>query len=661
MRRLGILLVLILMMVLCVAPISAQDSRAFTQYTLSNADFPNPERGFYAQEGGLWLNDEQSPHSLQRLQHLRDTQNLSVLRWYLLIDELVEVDTIPQATLDYIDGQFEVARQAGFKVIPRVAYNFPMGGEYPYTEPDATLERTLSHVAQLEPLLVANADVIAFMEIGLVGAWGEWHSSTNGHVDPETGINDNSRAIVAALLDALPASRMIAMRYAPYKRQFYGDAPLTYEQAFSGSPQARMGQHNDCFLASATDWGSYPQNAQERAELRQFIHIDNQYVPQGGETCNDGADAQPYIGCDNAVSDLELLRFSVLNISYHEGVLNRWRNDGCFDEIAKRLGYRLHLTESSISTQALVGETLNLTLRLKNVGVTSPYNPRGFEIVLRSHADGALYRPTLTNTPDPRRWLPDLGIITLDVQAALASDLPSGTYDVLLNLPDPEPTLYGRPEYSIRLATQGVWEAETGFNDLGVDVTVLGAGAGVPTDLLINGGFEDSLTAWTVTRPAGKPDNDIVMCGGLGAGESACAFMFKGGAGERTRLTQTVVLTEGQLSAADTLLVSLSYSARLLTNRLSVKITAQPIGGAAEVVMGLPAGQFTRTTTLKTAPVYDTRLRTLPATLYDTPLESLTVQVTYKGTSGKVYLDDVRLRVNATATQDDRLPLPPSG
>jgi len=658
MRRTVFILSLLVLSLIFAAPVSAQsEPRTFKQYTPANGNFPNPERGFYHQGEPLWMDLERNPYTFNQMVTLREEQGITVMRWYLLIDELVDVDTIPAETLEYIDSQFDLAREAGMKVIPRVAYNFPVGGEYPFTDPDAPLARTLSHISQLTTVLESNADVIAFMEIGFVGAWGEWHSSTNLNVDDETGINDNSRAIITALLDALPSERMIAMRYAGYKQQLYGDAPLTAEQAFTGTPQARMGAHNDCFLASNTDWGTYPENAQKRAALRQYLSDDNQYVPQGGETCNNDSEAAPYIGCDNAVSDLELLRFSVLNILYHPGVLNGWRTQGCFDSIAKRLGYRLQLVESTIPSKIAAGQSLHLNLRLKNTGFASPYNPRGFEIILRSHADGSLYRPTLTTIPDPRRWLPDLGTFTLDIQTALAGDFPAGTYDVLLNLPDPAPLLYDRPEYSIRLANQGVWEPETGFNDLLVDVTVSAASVGVTSDVLINGGFEDALTAWTVSRPIGKPDNDKVVCGGLGAAGSDCAFLFKGGAGERTRLVQTVTLTGGQVSASDTLSVSLNYSSRLAANKLSVKIIAQPTGAAAEQVMALPVAQFTRTTTL-TTPVYDVRTATLPISLNDSALDSLTIQVQFKSTSGKLYLDDVRLMVTTPGVRGGVLPLP---
>ena len=54
----------------------------------------------------------------------------------------------------------------------------------------------------------------------------------------------------------------------------------------------------------------------------------------------------------------------------------------------------------------------------------------------------------------------------------LPTTLPTGSYALLLNLPDPAASLNTRPEYAIQLANTNVWEATTGFNDLRWTVTV---------------------------------------------------------------------------------------------------------------------------------------------------------------------------------------------
>ncbi|MCK6576978.1 MAG: DUF4832 domain-containing protein [Anaerolineae bacterium] len=441
-------------------------------YAADEENFANPERGFYDQETPMWIGEERAPQSVQALRTLR-ADGISLVRWYFLIDEYRESPLTDEA-LAYINTQFEAARSAHLKVIPRFAYNFPQSGEYPYQEPDAPLERVLAHIVQLTPILERHSDVIAFMEIGFVGAWGEWHSSTHHLVDEETGVNAASTAIIEALLAALPADRMIAMRYAPYKQQLYGAAPLDDAGAFSTTPQARIGGHNDCFLASETDWGSYPENAAERDAVRRYLNLDNRFVPQGGETCNADAEAQPFIGCQNALSDLELLRFSALNLDYREEVLDGWRAEGCFEEIARRLGYRFRLIDAAIPAAAQPGETFAVPITLINDGFASPYNPRAVELMLRSADDGRIHALPAAEA-DPRRWLPDGGAFAVTLTAAIPPDLPAGQYEVLLALPDPAPTLHDEPDYAIRLANADLWEPETGYNKLLAFVQVGGS------------------------------------------------------------------------------------------------------------------------------------------------------------------------------------------
>lgn len=639
-----------------VAPSSAQNTtRGVTTYATTNQNFANPERGFYHQDAPMWRGTQTTSQSVASLRALRD-EGISTVRWYFLIDEFV-TSNLSSSALDFIGAQFNNAREAGVKVIPRFAYNFPEGGTFPYQEPDASLAQIQAHLTQLTPILTTHSDVIAFMEIGFVGAWGEWHSSTSGHVT-DGQITDSARAIVSALMAALPSDRMVAMRYAPYKQQLYGDAPLAPEQAFNGSPQARMGAHNDCFLASYTDWGTYPSDPEARKAVRQYLSRDNRFVPQGGETCNDNAEAQPYIGCTNALADLARLRFSSLNIDYKVEVLDGWRAGGCFNPIARRLGYRLSLVQSAIPSQAAAGEVMNLSLVVQNTGFASPYNPRGFEIVLRAHANGQLYRPALAETPDPRRWLPDLGAFTLNLSLTLPVDLPGGSYDVLLNLPDPEPTLYGRPEYSIRLANVGTWEADTGFNDLLVDVTVEGQTTGITSDLLTNGGFESGLTGWTVRRPPTTPADDKVVCAGATA-QGVCSFRFRGRPGENTRLVQPAALDGVTLVPSDTLTVRLAYATRSASTNLRVRVIATPVGGAPVTAVLLTPPNFAATSAGADL-IYDLRSADVPPTLYAAPLQSLVVQVHHRAQTGKLWVDDVRLlhTTGAPRTPPGVLPLP---
>jgi hypothetical protein len=56
----------------------------------------------------------------------------------------------------------------------------------------------------LAPLFREYHDVIAVAQAGFIGAWGEWHASTNDLTTP-----DNMRDILLRLLEILPEERLL--------------------------------------------------------------------------------------------------------------------------------------------------------------------------------------------------------------------------------------------------------------------------------------------------------------------------------------------------------------------------------------------------------------------------------------------------------------------
>ena len=418
-------------------------------YSPDDRDFANPERGF----SKPWRNTRVDARAL----------NLSLVHLYFRLDDYRNAP-LPADVLKMIEGRFAEVRASGVKAVPRFTYSFPRNGDY--SDTDAPLSRVVEHLAQLEPILRENSDVIAYMEAGFVGAWGEWHNSSHGLNGTEP-----KSIILRRLLAILPKSRAVAVRTQHDKIAIFGrSTAITAQEAFGGSDVARVGHHNDCFLASPDNWGTYrldgPRSLQEQKE---YLRAENQYLPQGGETCNAAADAQPLIQCSNALAELELLRWSQLNINYHPEVIGLWRSQGCLPEIAKRLGYRFRLLMAALSRRVEAGRELSAEIELVNDGFASPYNPRSIELVLRHRTSRCEYAMTLDY--DPRRWLGSEKQI-LTIRARLPADMRPGLYDAYLNLPDPAPRLRGRPEYSIRLANLQMWEESTGYNRLGLSVAV---------------------------------------------------------------------------------------------------------------------------------------------------------------------------------------------
>ena len=303
-------------------------------------------------------------------------------------------------------------------------------------------------VDQLAPYLTANADVISVVQAGFIGAWGEWYYTRNfGNAGAVTSADwANRKAVVDKLLSVLPATRAVQLRTPKIKRTLYAGG-------------GRLGHHNDCFLASPDDFGTYENTSVEYP----YLEAETRAVPMGGETCALNA---PRSDCPTATGELSRFHWTYLNTDYHQGVLQSWASQGCLADVTNRLGYRFTLRDGTFPATAARGAGLTVRIGLTSDGYAAAVNPRSVTLVLRNTATRAVTRIPLT--ADPRTWLP--GAHTVAQTVTVPSSLAPGTYALLLELADP--LLPARPEYSVRTANAGLWEAATGLNDLQHSVTV---------------------------------------------------------------------------------------------------------------------------------------------------------------------------------------------
>jgi hypothetical protein len=343
-------------------------------------------------------------------------------------------DVLPESLLDDLRDGFAAVRNAGIKVVLRFVYNHAADGA------DAPKDRILVHIAQLQPVLQENADVIAVMDAGFIGAWGEWHSSTHG-LDNVRDRGD----VLWQILAALPATRSVTVRSPLYKAAAYGEA-LDEDRAFDGSHPARVGHHNSCFLASDTDLGTYTEPIDR---WKDYVAQEGRFTPVGGETC---LLAPPRSDCETALEELRRLHWSFLNALYHEKVLATWRMQGCYDEIARDLGYRLELASVTVDEKVPAGGILHLTVHLANTGYAAMFNARPVYVTIGDWR----YQTEI----DPRRWEPGRPV-TFRVAVPIPADTAPGMHRLGLWLPDADPRLRTPeldPLYSVRFANT-VWDA----------------------------------------------------------------------------------------------------------------------------------------------------------------------------------------------------------
>ena len=485
---------------------SEQEPQPTVTYVESTEDFANPERGFYRYTETHTSNfTVLNANTLAGYRQLQSIQNANyrvystlVFRYYVLDD--VKTTAIPQSTLDKINADMVAARTAGVKLIPRFVYsitsnagNCPEGFICP-PYGDTAKEYMLQHIADLKPVLQNNADVIACVQLGFVGLWGEQYytdffgdPSSNGGQGKLLNANWTDRAeIIAALLDAVPKSRMVQVRYPQQKQRFIDGVsapitaqPLTETEAFSESEKARIGFHNDCFLSGPSDTGTYEDYGNSSSSrsgsasvvevLKAYKNKDSKYVVVGGETCNNTF--TPDNECEpagKAQAAFAEMHYSYINAHYNNQLNNKWQTSGCMDNIKKNLGYRFVLQNAIFPETVNAGSSLAFTINLINRGYASPYNARPVQLLLRKV--GAQDVSILPMNTDVRKWYP--GTINLETSVTIPSNLAKGEYELLMNLPDAYESIASRPEYSIRLANNDVWEAATGYNKLNYKIKV---------------------------------------------------------------------------------------------------------------------------------------------------------------------------------------------
>lgn len=415
-------------------------------YAVSNEVFTNPERGFMHS----WqVNSEGAAMTAASLANLKKENVSLILRLYYL--EKFKTTALSQTQLDLIKTDFTRLREAGLKCVLRFAYTDAQDGS------DASVAVISGHLDQLKPILEENKDVIAFVQAGFVGAWGEWYYTTNQLTTPA-----NKKLILDKLLETFPKEIKIQVRTPKIKQDFVATTTaMDATVGYGNTNTARLGFHNDCFMASVDDYGTYINVTADKT----YISNEALFVPTGGETCP--PTDVPVASCSIAEKEMTMLKWTYLNLDYYGPVLQEWRNNNCFTDFERKLGYRLALASSSIDKEVALNGTLAFNAVINNSGFAPVYNPKNAYLILRS-ANGTVYKKKISF--DVRKVVPR---VSYDIKESVSlTDIPAGTYELLLKIEDSAANLMDRPDYCIRLANTGLWETATGFNKLSQTVII---------------------------------------------------------------------------------------------------------------------------------------------------------------------------------------------
>jgi len=421
------------------------------------AFFPNPERGFYGWSGGDFVTSfDAGSVQADFANGLRLVLALVMLADYRTTD-------LPASFLAALGQRFDEVRAAGMKTTLLFAYDFTAAGN------DTTAQQIARHLDQLAPVLAEHADIIPYMRAGFIGAWGEWHSSQSGNscgyhsgTTPCDTADANRLIVRDALLANVPATTQVAFRYPVDLMKWYPDP----------HQQERAGMHNDCFLAGPTDTGTYPDQA-----ARDYAMALTENASFGGETCQN-ADTPLRSSCDDILAEGPAYHLAWLNNNYAPAFLDRWRADGCYDQVAAFMGYRLQIDRVTHPVNTIRASVVTVNVDLRNVGWARMFGqPRPIVVTLRPLGGGPAYTGA---SPVTLQSLPAQSTTStrLTVAVAIPASATVDDYEVLVSAPDPSQRLAGDTRFAVRFANADVpsigqvWDGTAATFSTGTTVSV---------------------------------------------------------------------------------------------------------------------------------------------------------------------------------------------
>lgn len=462
------------------------------RFVATAADFPNPDRGLAAwgfdlMEGSdSWLDNSVFPVVAAHGFRLVRCQTILASYGYLSGADL------SAANLDSLRRGLRLLRRHGLKCIYRFMYASPAGGEDYREPPHPPLSAILKHIEQIGSVFRENRDVLAALEAGFLGPWGEWHSSA---------LVDSSATrlqVKNQLLSSFPG--IILFRRPAHIREWYGDA-ITRESG--GPPEARrIGMHNDSILSlgmhnghtwRSNDFSATSPNADledDRLYIRRLVWW-NAY---GGEIAPEEA-ANSYLAAqpdpvDHANKDFFFNHLQYLNaegsaLKQIRAILDA-HNPDFYPAWIRRIGYRIALKSVTHDERVTRGGRFAIALSLRNEGVARMLHPRPLQLRLVPRFRGGSTRDYTVSGVNPWDWVPTydhLPDIQTGTQQIALGNIAGGDYDVGIRLPDANARLAADPRYCVRPANADVaatssrqrfqgWDASTGTFMLGTRVSI---------------------------------------------------------------------------------------------------------------------------------------------------------------------------------------------
>lgn len=432
----------ILAIVLC-----AVNCTGKTGYKESTERINNPDQGFYrpifvklTENGASWNKSIITPAT--QLYHLRvDISAFSS-------NGTGADKPLSDAALNGLDGVLGALNGQEKSAVVRFAYDAGYGGK---KDCEPSFDVLLNHVAQFSGVLNGYPLTVTAAEAGLIGPWGEMHSSKiadREHITP----------LIEKLLTELKSAPVLVRT----PKMIYDYLGVSAENAQSfeinkDDKAYRLGLFNDGYLGSESDLGTYT----DRARDIEFLCRQTNHLPYGGEVVMPNSTLHDIESCTPEMFGLNL---SYLNVEWNNAVIDKWKNSvytkkcgndkayygkTAFEYIENRLGYRFVIAESGFKKSG----GLKVSLKIENLGFGNLNKTKKCKLIFVQDGKVVAQKQVEDFTGQ--------GTLGFTVE----TDFGSGEFGVYLCVYGEERG--GNPAYAVRFANENIWNEALRANRIG--------------------------------------------------------------------------------------------------------------------------------------------------------------------------------------------------
>ena len=452
----------------------------------------NPGRGFRLETAlDVAMDKERPEKQLAELSEKYAADSVSLSQSYFYLTFLADKE-LTEADFATMQAYFDELQRQGKKAVLRFAYEKDFMGRSPI---GPTAEQILRHLDQLKPILHANKDLILVVQAGLIGAWGEWHSSIHGLENSA----EAKRAILEKLLGVVPEEKNIQVRVPEYKNilkdklelyrrlSFHDDFIVIRPDRWDGDMHEGTAHFDQIVRESPylvvdgeLPWGFWSvgadpdspsagwiidgMQAARRLFLQHFtsLSVIHNYKEQHANNRFDESNPPRYsmvIWKETMINEDSLKKYKMPVSSRYFRLKNGEQTArSVFDYVRDHLGYRLELQSLQMPATLKAGEELPLKLTLINRGFATVFGEHQVRPVLIDETGrvtelaAAPVNPTDWQPFDPADPECTPLLHTVDLTCSLPREIAPGNYRLGLWIADASERLMYDSRYAIRCA-----------------------------------------------------------------------------------------------------------------------------------------------------------------------------------------------------------------